>query len=155
MYFWKFSTVLIIVFLCILRNNYTKAAVPLLSLFSKHRSNSLNKLCMKRWHCIFNTIVKEIDLERHFIFHSCIYLRNFRCCFWYNLCVPVVSESVPPRPIKYIYLSCKLLVPDIFQQIIFKLWHLVPLPSVHWRDSQDSLTNTIGSQQHFSSHQYN
>ena len=47
------------------------------------------------------------------------------------------TDILPQRPIKYIYLSCKLLVPDLFQQIVFKLWHLVPLPSVDCRDSQD------------------
>ena len=60
---------------------YFLAVVQLLSKFSKHRSNSLNKLCMKRWHCVFNTIVKESALKKHFIFHFCIYLRNFVAAF--------------------------------------------------------------------------
>ena len=55
--------------------------MPLLSKFSKYRSNSSNKLCMKRWHCIFNTIVKESALKGHFIFHFCICLRNFAVAF--------------------------------------------------------------------------
>ena len=63
--------------LCILRNNCTKAALSLLSKFSNHHSTRLNhasKLFMERWHCIFNTIVKESALKRHFIFHFCICL---------------------------------------------------------------------------------
>ena len=51
---WSFASALL------LRNNYTKAAVPMLSKFSKHRSTSSSKLFMKRWHCIFNTIVKKV-----------------------------------------------------------------------------------------------
>ena len=42
----------------------------------------LGKLYMKRWHCIFNTIVKESALKRHFIFHFCICLcKNFVAAF--------------------------------------------------------------------------
>ena len=94
--------------LCILRYNYTKAAVSLLGKFSKHRITSSNKLYMKRWHCIFNTIVKESALKRSFIFHFCICLRIFFFfCFCYYLCVPVISENcstdiLPERPIQYL-----------------------------------------------------
>ena len=52
-------------------------------------------------------------------------------------CHCILNTILPQRPIKYIYLSCKILVPDLFQQIVFKLWHLVPLPSVDFRDPKD------------------
>ena len=73
--FWKFSTVFIIVFLCILRNNFTKAAVPLLSKFSKHRSNSSNKLCMKRWHCIVSSIQLSRKIHwKDILFSTFVYI---------------------------------------------------------------------------------
>ena len=124
--------------LCIFRIIYTKAAVSLLSKFSKHRSTSSIKLYMKRWHCNFNTIAKESAL-RSFIFHFCICLRNFFSAFD-TICMFQSSVKLfhRQRPIKCIkYLSCKFLVPDLFQQIVSKLWFWVPLPSVHRRDSQD------------------
>ena len=69
--------------LCILRNNCTKAAVPLLSKFSKQHSTRFNhasKLYMKRWYCIFKTIVKENALTRYCVFHF-LYLCNFVAAF--------------------------------------------------------------------------
>ena len=132
-------------------NNYTKAAVPMLSKFSKHRSTSSSKLFMKSWHCIFNAIVKESALKRHFIFHFCICLRNFVAAFD-TICAfhssvklfhrhpwKCSTDILPERSIRYtcIYLFCKLLAPDLFQQIVSKLWRWEPLPNVDCRDSQD------------------
>ena len=71
--------------LCILRNNCTKAAVPLLSKFSKQHSTRLihaSKLYKKRWHCIFKTIVKlkENAVTRNCDFHF-LYICNFVAAF--------------------------------------------------------------------------
>ena len=84
----------------------------------------------------------------HFIFHFCICfcicLPNFVAALD-TICAFQSSVKLfhrhPSSKANKIYpplvLSCKLLVPDLFQQIVFKLWHLVPLPSVDCRDSQD------------------
>ena len=130
--------------LCILYNTYTKATVSSLRNISKHRSTTSNKLYMKRLHCIFNATVKESALKRHFIFHFCICLRNFVAAFdticAFQSSVKVFHWHPSWKAYKiYVYLSCKLLVLDLdlFQQIVSKLWHWMPLPSVDCRDSQD------------------
>lgn len=114
----------------------------MLSKFSKYYNTSSSKLFMKRRHCIFNTIVKESALKKHFIFHFCICLRSFVaafdtiCAFQSSVKLYHRHPSLKANKILYIYLSCKLRVPDWFQHIIvFKLWHLVPLPSLDCRDS--------------------
>ena len=80
-------------------NNYTKAAVPMLSKFSKHRSTSSSKLLMKRWHVIFNTIVKESALKRHFIYVYAISLllliQSVHSIRQWN-CSTDILEIVPP-----------------------------------------------------------
>ena len=97
-------------FLCIFCNNYTKAAVPWQNQFSKHRSTSSSKLFMNRWQ--FNCQGK--CLEKAFYFQFLYMLTQFCCCFWYDLCIPFVSDIVPPtsslKANKIVYLSCKLLV---------------------------------------------
>ena len=103
--------------LCILRNNCTKAVVPLLTKFSKHQSTRLNhasKLYMERRHCISDTIVKESALKKYFtfvyVYAVSLLLIQSAPSSRYAVKLFHRHPSITASKI-YIYHSCKLLGP--------------------------------------------